>query len=103
MKYSRKNSLRRIDNENRAVLLGRFIAEQKATVRHAASVFSISKSTVHKDITTRLKEEDPVLFREVEKVLAVNKAERHLRGGRATKEKYEKIAHHVHPVKESAK
>ena len=93
MKHSRKNYPRRDENEARAVRLGRFIAEQKATVRSAAAVFAVSKSTVHKDITTRLREDDPALFHEVEKVLAVNKAERHLRGGRATKEKYEKIAY----------
>ncbi len=93
MKHSRKNYPRRDENEDRAVRLGRFIAEQKATVRSAAAVFAVSKSTVHKDITTRLREDDPALFHEVEKVLAVNKAERHLRGGRATKEKYEKIAY----------
>ena len=95
MKYShRKRPIHpNRENENRAVMLGRFIAEQNATVRRAASVFSVSKSTVHKDITVRLKEEDPALFHEVERVLAKNKAERHLRGGRATKEKYERIAH----------
>lgn len=92
MKYSHRKYPKRRKDENRAVLLGQFIVGQNATVRRAASVFSVSKSTVHKDITTRLREEDPSLFRKVERVLAINKAERHLRGGKATKEKYEREA-----------
>lgn len=79
--------------DERAVKIGEYIAENGVTVRCAAAQFSVSKSTVHKDVTTRLRAESPSLYREVEKVLQKNKAERHLRGGKATKEKYEKIAH----------
>lgn len=72
----------------RATLLGEYIKEHKATVRKAASVFHISKSTVHKDVTERLKTKDPILYSEVKKVLEVNKRERHIRGGLATRRKY---------------
>jgi len=61
------------------------------TVREAAKVFGVSKSTVHKDMHERLKELDSSLFHDVRQVLGVNKAERHLRGGRATREKYKHI------------
>ena len=80
-----------LDVEKRAVLLGRYIAESGVTVRSAAKVFGISKSTVHKDVTQRLAELDPDLCAHVRKVLDVNKAERHLRGGMATKQKYGKL------------
>lgn len=76
------------DYEQRAVELGRYIAENGATVRAAAKKFGISKSTVHSDVTGRLKKADPVLYREVRKVLDRNKEERHIRGGIATREKY---------------
>ena len=66
-----------------------YIIEHNATVRQAAKQFGISKSTVHKDITERLEMINPSLAREARKVLDVNKAERHIRGGLATKEKYE--------------
>ena len=62
--------------------------KNKATVRQAAKVFGISKSTVHKDVTERLEVINPGLAGEIRKVLDVNKAERHLRGGMATREKY---------------
>lgn len=73
---------------DRATQLGRYIIETGATVRATAVVFKISKSTVHKDVTERLKKGDPILYRQVKKVLEKNKNERHIRGGLATKEKY---------------
>ena len=74
--------------EERAITLGNYIIEHDATVRQAAKEFNISKSTVHKDITDRVEKIDPELARSVRKVLEVNKAERHIRGGMATREKY---------------
>lgn len=74
--------------ERRAVELGRYIVKNKATVRSTAEVFGISKSTVHMDVTQKLEREDPGLARQVRKILDVNKAQRHIRGGMATKEKY---------------
>jgi putative DeoR family transcriptional regulator (stage III sporulation protein D) len=75
--------------EDRAILLARYMIENNATVRACASKFGVSKSTVHKDITTRLAGIHKPLAAEVKKVLETNKAERHIRGGLATKEKYE--------------
>lgn len=75
---------------DRARVLGRFIAETGATVRAAAAEFRISKSTVHKDVTERLRTSDPVLFSRVAAVLEKNKNERHIRGGIATREKYKR-------------
>lgn len=72
----------------RCLMLGEYICEKNATVRSAAEKYGISKSTVHKDVTGRLKELSPSLYGEVRSVLEKNKAERHLRGGQATKEKY---------------
>ena len=69
--------------------LAGYIIETGSTVRAAAKKFKISKSTVHKDITERLKEINPALASEVKAVLDNNKAERHIRGGLATKHKYE--------------
>lgn len=74
--------------EERAMESARYIVKNKATVRQAAKVFGISKSTVHKDVTERLEVINPRLAEEIRKVLDVNKAERHLRGGMATREKY---------------
>lgn len=74
--------------EERATQLAYYIIEHKATVRQTAQVFNVSKSTAHKDVTTRLMEINPELAREARKVLDVNKQERHIRGGMATKEKY---------------
>lgn len=74
--------------EERASMLGEYIVENKATVRAAAKVFGISKSTVHMDVAQRLKNVDPSLYGQVRQVLEVNKAQRHIRGGLATKEKY---------------
>jgi putative DeoR family transcriptional regulator (stage III sporulation protein D) len=75
--------------EERALELADFIIENKSTVRAAAKKFGISKSTVHKDITERLIKIDPVLADRVRLVLDENKAERHIRGGEATKAKYQ--------------
>ena len=72
--------------------LANFIIENGATVRTAAKRFGISKSTVHKDITERLSVYQHSLYRDVKKVLELNKDERHLRGGAATREKYKKRA-----------
>ena len=74
--------------EERAIELGEYIIESKATVRKAAKKFGVSKSTVHKDVSERLKYVNPQLYREVKSVLEVNKAQRHIRGGMATKLKY---------------
>ncbi len=75
----------------RAVEIGRYIAETKCTVRQAAKKFGISKSTVHKDISERLEELDGDLYEQAEQVLQFNKAQRHIRGGNATKKKYEQV------------
>ncbi len=74
--------------DERAVILGEYIVETGATVRAAARVFKVSKSTVHKDVTERLRRADPCLYGSVKKVLAKNKSERHIRGGIATRKKY---------------
>lgn len=74
--------------EERAVELGNYIVEKKATVRQTAKKFGISKSTVHKDVTERLASIRPSLAERTREVLAVNKQERHIRGGLATREKY---------------
>ena len=79
--------------EERALKIGMYIIESCATVRQAAKKFGISKSTVHKDVTDRLVEINPALAKEARKVLDVNKSERHIRGGLATKEKYLNLEH----------
>ena len=73
---------------DRAQLLGSYIVETGATVRAAAAKFNVSKSTVHKDVTSRLAKECPHLYVEVKRVLEQNKSERHIRGGLATRKKY---------------
>lgn len=80
-----------MDNtENRrCVLLARHMISTRSTVRSTAAAFGISKSTVHKDLTERLKSASPELFRQVRAILEENKRERHIRGGLATKHKYE--------------
>lgn len=75
--------------EERVLELADYILETGATVRAAAKKFRVSKSTVHKDITERLLEINPHLAAQVKEVLDNNKAERHIRGGLATKEKYQ--------------
>lgn len=77
--------------DDRATKLGEYIVENKATVRLAAKKFGVSKSTVHKDVSQRLKNIDTGLYKDVRNVLAVNKAQRHIRGGMATKRKYESM------------
>ena len=77
--------------EERAIEIAYYIIEHKATVRQTARQFGVSKSTIHKDVTERLLTVNPSLAAEVRKVLDVNKSERHIRGGLATKEKYEHI------------
>ena len=74
--------------EERSVILAHYIIESKDTVRGAAKKFGISKSTVHKDVSERLKKINPALAKEVRVILDENKAQRHIRGGMATKRKY---------------
>ena len=73
----------------RVLDLSRFIVDKGATVRQAAGYFGVSKSTVHKDVTERLPGINKVLAKEVKRILETNKAERHIRGGEATKRKYQ--------------
>ena len=74
--------------KDRAEILGEFIVDTGATVRAAGKKFGVSKSTVHKDVTERLKKQSPALFLQVKQVLQKNKEERHIRGGNATRRKY---------------
>lgn len=80
--------------EERAMEIARYIIDNNTTVRQAAKHFGISKSTVHKDVTERLVQVNPSLAAEARKVLDVNKSERHIRGGMATKEKYLHLHEH---------
>ena len=80
--------MKAISIEERAINLAQYIIDSKDTVRGAAKKFGISKSTVHKDITERLEKTNPSLARNVREILNENKAERHIRGGMATKLKY---------------
>lgn len=77
-----------ISIDERAIELAHYIIDSKDTVRGTAKKFGISKSTVHKDVSERLKKINPSLAREVRRILDENKAERHIRGGMATKLKY---------------
>ncbi|MCD7846610.1 MAG: sporulation transcriptional regulator SpoIIID [Oscillospiraceae bacterium] len=81
-------------DRERPVILGEYIVENRATVRQAAKEFGISKSTVHKDVSDRLQKVEPSLYKEVKVILDINKKERHIRGGEATKRKYEMAAMH---------
>ena len=74
--------------EQRAIELAEYIIENKATVRSAAKQFGISKSTVHIDVSERLRKLNPSMYNDVRKILDLNKAERHIRGGMATKQKF---------------
>lgn len=76
--------------EERAIVVAKYILEKNTTVRQTAKTFGVSKSTIHKDVTERLEEINPILAKEVKTVLEKNKSERHIRGGMATKMKYEK-------------
>lgn len=85
--------------EERAVEVANFIINSNATVRETAKKFGISKSTVHKDVTERLERINPKLATDARKVLEVNKSERHIRGGLATKEKYLTISGVKTPIR----
>ncbi len=74
--------------ERRVLEIARYIIKKETTVRQTARVFGVSKSTVHKDVTERLPKINPLMAKQVKVILEVNKAERHIRGGRATKMKY---------------
>lgn len=74
--------------EQRACDLAVYMIENRATVRAAAKAFGVSKSTVHKDVTQRLQQINPALAEQARAVLDLNKSERHIRGGMATREKY---------------
>ena len=80
-----------IDIEERAKILAIYIIENKSTVRQAAKKFNVSKSTVHKDISERLEKVNPSLALQAKQILEINKAQRHIRGGLATKLKYQKL------------
>ena len=79
--------------EERAIDVGTYIVEHKATVRQTSREFGVSKSTVHKDVTERLCTLNPVLAKKARKILDINKEERHIRGGLATREKYLHMEH----------
>ena len=79
--------------EERATLIALYIIETGCTVRQAAKKFGVSKSTVHKDVTERLKNINSVYYFRVKRILEKNKSERHIRGGMATKRKYDVIKH----------
>lgn len=78
--------------EERAIELGEYIVAHRATVRATAKRYGISKSTVHKDVSQRLKKLDPSLYKEVKAVMGENVSQRHIRGGLATKMKYKNLA-----------
>lgn len=81
---------RQLSTEERCEVIARYMIETGDTVRATAKKYGISKSTVHKDITEKLKSQNRALYLQVKRVLDKNKSERHLRGGEATKMKYEK-------------
>ena len=76
---------------DRCIIYGKYLIDKKTTVRGVAAHFGMSKSTVHKDITQTLKKENYGLYLEVKEILDLNKQERHLRGGEATRQKYKSI------------
>lgn len=77
--------------EERAVAIAQYMIDHNATVRQTAKAFGVSKSTVHKDVTDRLPGVNYALANEARKIMDINKSERHIRGGLATKEKYAKL------------
>ena len=79
------------DYSYRCVEIAKYILKTGCTVRMASNIFGVSKSTVHKDVTEKLKEINPVLYSSIRKVMEKNKSERHIRGGIATKNKYNSI------------
>lgn len=80
------------ESKERCIILGEYLVSNKSTVRAVAQKFGVSKSTVHKDVTQGLKKYDKGLYEEVKSILEQNKLERHLRGGEATRIKYEKLS-----------
>lgn len=80
------------DAEQRAEALGEYIVQNKATVRAAAAATGISKSTIHKEVTQRLRRTNRDLYDQVRDILDLNKSERHIRGGNATREKYRRLS-----------
>jgi putative DeoR family transcriptional regulator (stage III sporulation protein D) len=78
--------------EERALEIAKYIISSKTTVRDAAKIFGVSKSTVHKDVTERLPRNNPNVALQVKEIMDQNKAERHIRGGRATKMKYQSVS-----------
>lgn len=76
------------NNNERCELLAKYLIDNHATVRAVAARFGISKSTVHKDVTEKLEKINRTLYEEVKQILDINKSERHIRGGEATKRKY---------------
>lgn len=77
--------------EERVLEVAKYIIDSKATIRRTAKMFGVSKSTVHKDITERLPKINPLVAKEAKDILDLNKAERHIRGGKATKMKYKTV------------
>jgi putative DeoR family transcriptional regulator (stage III sporulation protein D) len=77
--------------EERVLEVARYIIESKATIRKTAKVFGVSKSTIHKDMTERLPKINPQVAQEAKDILDLNKSERHIRGGKATKMKYKTV------------
>ncbi|MDD6771547.1 MAG: sporulation transcriptional regulator SpoIIID [Inconstantimicrobium porci] len=77
--------------EERVLDVAKYIINSKSTIRKTAKVFGVSKSTIHKDMTERLPQINPIIAKEAKSVLDLNKAERHIRGGKATKLKYKAI------------
>lgn len=86
--------MKSVSIDERAIDLAHYIIDSKDTVRGTAKKFCISKSTVHKDVSERLKKINPVLAQQVRTILDENKAERHIRGGMATKLKYNNLKNH---------
>lgn len=84
--------------KERCIMLASYIIENHTTVRAAAARFGISKSTVHKDVTQTLKRVNKSMYYEVKKILDVNKSERHIRGGEATRKKYRKLSENPEKV-----
>ena len=91
MKFKEASNLKNYI-QTRAIEIANFIIHRNATVRRTAKEFGVSKSTVHKDVTERLEKINPVLACKAKEILNVNKSERHIRGGLATREKYLSIA-----------
>lgn len=77
--------------EERVLEVAKYIIDSKATIRKTAKEFGVSKSTIHKDMTERLPKINPVIAKETKMILDLNKSERHIRGGKATKLKYKSI------------